>query len=236
MKLVLSTSASVLGAFIWIYNYRRSRHRLLRKQSLHNALATFNQDPLFPPFSDQHVICQPITVSSITPSKLHSLHSSLLNFSSLNFFNLATNKSVLSTCASTITKYGVGSCGPRGFYGTMDCHLDLETDIAALYNTSDAVVYPLSHATTSSVLPCFASRGDLIVLDQYSNEGLRTGSILSRADMIYFNHNDVIDLEKVFKEQEQLVDNESSKRRRKSCSIEGNGLLWNLCTRQLVIF
>ena len=26
----------------------------------------------------------------------------------------------------TIFKYGVGSCGPRGFYGTVDVHLDLE--------------------------------------------------------------------------------------------------------------
>ena len=23
-------------------------------------------------------------------------------------------------------KYGVGSCGPRGFYGTIDVHLELE--------------------------------------------------------------------------------------------------------------
>jgi 7-keto-8-aminopelargonate synthetase-like enzyme len=29
-------------------------------------------------------------------------------------------------CAQTINKYGVGSCGPRGFYGTVDVHLDLE--------------------------------------------------------------------------------------------------------------
>lgn len=29
-------------------------------------------------------------------------------------------------CAATINKYGVGSCGPRGFYGTIDVHLELE--------------------------------------------------------------------------------------------------------------
>ena len=26
----------------------------------------------------------------------------------------------------TVQKYGVGSCGPRGFYGTIDVHLTLE--------------------------------------------------------------------------------------------------------------
>lgn len=30
----------------------------------------------------------------------------------------------------TILKYGVGSCGPRGFYGTVDVHLDLEANLA----------------------------------------------------------------------------------------------------------
>lgn len=25
-----------------------------------------------------------------------------------------------------MNKYGVGSCGPRGFYGTIDVHLELE--------------------------------------------------------------------------------------------------------------
>lgn len=28
--------------------------------------------------------------------------------------------------ATTVGKYGVGSCGPRGFYGTIDVHLELE--------------------------------------------------------------------------------------------------------------
>lgn len=33
---------------------------------------------------------------------------------------------VRDACRATIDKYGVGSCGPRGFYGTIDVHLQLE--------------------------------------------------------------------------------------------------------------
>jgi hypothetical protein len=32
-------------------------------------------------------------------------------------------------CAQTVQKYGVGSCGPRGFYGTIDVHLELEVGL-----------------------------------------------------------------------------------------------------------
>ena len=31
-----------------------------------------------------------------------------------------------AACQETVKKYGIGSCGPRGFYGTIDVHLTLE--------------------------------------------------------------------------------------------------------------
>ena len=33
---------------------------------------------------------------------------------------------VREAARGTIDQYGVGSCGPRGFYGTIDVHLQLE--------------------------------------------------------------------------------------------------------------
>ena len=33
---------------------------------------------------------------------------------------------VQAACRKTVEKYGIGSCGPRGFYGTIDVHLTLE--------------------------------------------------------------------------------------------------------------
>ncbi len=38
-------------------------------------------------------------------------------------------------CEATIHKYGVGSCGPRGFYGTIDVHLQLEERLAKYMGT-----------------------------------------------------------------------------------------------------
>ena len=38
-------------------------------------------------------------------------------------------------CEATINKYGVGSCGPRGFYGTIDVHLQLEERLAQYMGT-----------------------------------------------------------------------------------------------------
>ena len=40
---------------------------------------------------------------------------------------------VQDVATRTVAKYGVGSCGPRGFYGTIDVHIDLEKQLAEFY-------------------------------------------------------------------------------------------------------
>jgi hypothetical protein len=55
-----------------------------------------------------------------------------VNFGSFDFLNMTVEESIKDDCEKTIRKYGVGSCGPRGFYGTIDVHLDLERDLAGL--------------------------------------------------------------------------------------------------------
>ena len=47
----------------------------------------------------------------------------VLNFVSCDFLGLANDSVVHAACRDAIAKYGVGSCGPRGFYGTIDVHL-----------------------------------------------------------------------------------------------------------------
>lgn len=45
----------------------------------------------------------------------------------------------------TVEKYGVGSCGPRGFYGTFDVHLDLEKALAQFMGQEEAIIYRCVH-------------------------------------------------------------------------------------------
>ena len=53
--------------------------------------------------------------------------SECLNFGSYNFLNLLGHATIKETAKEAIKTYGVGSCGPRGFFGTFDAHLDLES-------------------------------------------------------------------------------------------------------------
>jgi serine palmitoyltransferase len=43
----------------------------------------------------------------------------VLNLASYNFAGLAGNETIKVRAIETLRKYGVGSCGPPGFYGTI---------------------------------------------------------------------------------------------------------------------
>ncbi len=48
-----------------------------------------------------------------------------LNLASTNFLGLGGTPEMIDVASRTVEKYGVGSCGPRGFYGTIDVHLEV---------------------------------------------------------------------------------------------------------------
>jgi serine palmitoyltransferase len=51
--------------------------------------------------------------------KLASNGKSVTNLASFNFTGLAGNEQIKTLAVETLRKYGLGSCGPPGFYGTL---------------------------------------------------------------------------------------------------------------------
>ncbi|CAM9258223.1 unnamed protein product [Phaeothamnion confervicola] len=117
-----------------------------------------------------------------------------------DFLGMGQQPELKAAAEAALNKYGCGSCGPRGFYGTVDVHLHLEEEIAAFMGTEAAIMYSDSATTVSSAIPAFAKRGDLIVLDDGCEEPVFTGVNLSRSTVRTFRHNDVADLERVLSE------------------------------------
>ena len=97
----------------------------------------------------------------------------------------------------TLRTYGVGPCGPPGFYGTQDVHMKTEADVAAHLGTAACIIYAQSFSTISSVIPSFSKRGDIIVADKSVNFAIRKGIQISRSTVRWYEHNDMEDLERV---------------------------------------
>lgn len=124
-----------------------------------------------------------------------------LNFVSYDFLGFANEPRLKEVSRKTIEKYGVGSCGPRAFYGSFDVHLQLEKDLAAFLNSDRCIVYSDAVACLPSVIPAFAKRGDIIFADEMANFAIQQGLNLSRSNVVFFKHNDMEDLTRLLEEQ-----------------------------------
>lgn len=115
-------------------------------------------------------------------------------------FNLLADQSIREAAIKTLRHYGVGACGPPGFYGTKDVDIQLERDIASFLGVEASIVYAQSFATITSVIPAFAKRGDVVVADIGCSWPIVKGLQLSRSIVKWYAHNDVRDLERVLEE------------------------------------
>lgn len=92
-----------------------------------------------------------------------------------------------------IRRYGVGTCGPRGFYGTLDLHLELEKTIGEELGAECAIVYPNNFTAVNSVISCFCRQQDIIFYHEDCNEAILRGVSLSKSTTIEFRN--ISDLE-----------------------------------------
>lgn len=131
------------------------------------------------------------------------LPQSALNFATLDYIATSSSPMLRKTALDALKHYGCGSCGPRGFYGTIDAHLEAEEAVSDFLGTEGAILYSDGASASTSTLAAFAKRGDLLIVDEGVNEALLTGINLSRANVRYFRHNDMKDLRRILEKVQQ---------------------------------
>lgn len=127
-----------------------------------------------------------------------------LNLGTHNYLGLSDSTELIETAVESVKKYGVGSCGPRGFYGTVDVHLELEERLAKFMGVEEAIIYSYGFATVATAIPAYCKRNDLIFVDEQINFALQKGLDASRGNIQYFKHNDVEDLHNLLMKQEEV--------------------------------
>ena len=78
--------------------------------------------------SAKHQAGDHLLLSGCRPLRPH------VNFASV-LWEVCMVRYLQEICHNTIKKYGLGACGPRGFYGTIDVHLELEERLARFMGT-----------------------------------------------------------------------------------------------------
>ena len=77
--------------------------------------------------------------------KVKGIRNPVLNVSSFDFLGLSSEPNIKAKANAALDYYGCGSCGPRGFYGTIDQHLMFEDAIAKFMGTEVCCLCSSSH-------------------------------------------------------------------------------------------
>lgn len=166
----------------------------------------WHPEPLVPDVPDDHPLLKSMNNNIITgrPDKVMTINGKqVLNMASFNFLGLLGDESIEEEAQKALARYGVGSCGPRGFYGTMDVHLELEDRLAKFMNTEEAILYSYGFVTIASAIPAYSKRGDVIFVDEGVCFAIQKGLVASRSVIKYFKHNDMEDLERLCLQQQE---------------------------------
>lgn len=180
--------------------------------SMTGTLADWQPEPLVPdvPESIQHVVTS-------KPGKYITIDGvKCLNLATHNYLGLAENQSLEDAAIEATCKYGVGSCGPRAFYGTMDIHLKLEEELAKFLGVQETVLYSFGFSTIASAIPAYIKNNDLVFIDEHCNYSIQQGLKAARCRTIKFKHNDCEDLE-----QKILAIDGNSKKTKLFLIVEG---------------
>ena len=113
-----------------------------------------------------------------------------------NYLGLTGDERVRQGAIDAVHKYGTGLTGSRFLNGTIDLHLELESELAAWLGTEDALVFTTGHQANLGALGTLLGPGDTVIADSGDHASILDGCILSQAKLRAFRHGRVDLLEK----------------------------------------
>lgn len=182
------------------YSTQRKNNVKLSDKEIDELVEEWNPEPLVAApttFEEQENEKRPVILGITGPKCKLANGRTVTNLASYNYYNFLSSETLKEKAIQTLRTYGVGPCGPPGFYGTQDVHLKTEADIASHLGLPACIIYAQAFSTISSVIPTFSKRGDIIVADKAINYSIRKGLQISRSTVKWYEHNDVKDLERV---------------------------------------
>lgn len=204
-------------------SYNPQEKTILTEKEKEELIAEWTPEPLVPDVDENHPALHPKVVSGKLGKEVLVDSISCINAATHNYLGMIENPKVEEAAIKSLRKYGVGSCGPRGFYGTIDVHLDLENRLSKFVGVEEAVLYSYGFATIASAIPAYSKRGDVIFVDDGVNFAIQKGLQASRSDIRYFKHNNVDDLERLLmlQEKDDLKNPKKAKVTRRFLVVEG---------------
>ena len=127
----------------------------------------------------------------------------VINFASNDYLGLAGDERLIQAATTATQNFGTGSTGSRLLSGHRELHGELETAIASLKQTADALVFSSGYLANLGAITAVVGKRDLILSDEYNHSSLKNGAILSGAAVVEYPHCDLAVLKSKLQEVRQ---------------------------------
>lgn len=116
-----------------------------------------------------------------------------------NYLGLTSDPRVIEAGVKALEKYGTGCSGSRFLNGTLDIHIQLESELAQFLGKESVMMFSTGFQSNTGIIGAIASRGDYIFCDKENHASIYDGCRQSYAKTIRFNHSDMEHLETALK-------------------------------------
>ena len=115
----------------------------------------------------------------------------LLSFSCNDYLNLSQHPATKRAAMAALERFGAGSGASRLVTGNHPLYAELESRLARMKETEDAVVFGSGYLANAGIIPVLIGRDGLVLIDELAHACLYAGAQLSRGRVVIFRHNDV---------------------------------------------
>lgn len=112
-----------------------------------------------------------------------------------NYLGLTNDPRVIEAATEVLKVYGTGCTGSRYLNGTLDLHIELEEKLADFMRKDSCVLFSTGYQTNEGSIQTIAGRKDVIFSDKDNHACIVTGTLVSNAKTMRFQHNDMEQLE-----------------------------------------
>ncbi len=128
----------------------------------------------------------------------------VLNFCSNNYLGFADHPRIKKAAKEAVDKYGVGAGAVRTISGNNIIHEELEKKLAEFKKAEAAILFQSGYCANIATIPVLVGEGDIIFSDELNHASIIDGCRLTKALIVRYKHNDVVDLEKQIKDNSKF--------------------------------
>lgn len=127
----------------------------------------------------------------------------LINFCSNDYLGIARHPKLAGRSQKYISEWGSSSSSSRLITGNQEIAEKLEQKLADFFEVEACLILNTGYQANTSILPAFADRNSLVLLDKKCHNSLISGAVLSGAERLRFRHNDYSHLDHLLQKSEK---------------------------------